>query len=327
MLTASNELSWLALPLLRAEAFCRLQSISFLGLLSPRYASLRGFPPVVGQTSDGTRADHSIGVAQIVLNMADRLMFSDQTKRYAAAWALTHDLATWPLSHTGDAAFERVTDVHYRVLRIAMIEGAQWLPRALTIFSELKDMKVDHGILITLLGDHPVGLDGELKSLWNIIHSPMTPDSIEGMTRSGNVYGIRMPTPNALIDALYKDVFSDIVVSRTKSMEILRFWRLKSQIYDKHINHYATIEFESAWTKAIEEAYASHAIVDTLKLSEKQILDRIQTRGNPKFKAIRRYKPPLRYRTSNELKGRKQFTRNIKVELLQEFLMKVPRNI
>ena len=59
-------------PVLKSKSFQRLHDVTFLGILSPRYADLPEHPlagkrtrkPALGK--DGSRADHSLAIAALV---------------------------------------------------------------------------------------------------------------------------------------------------------------------------------------------------------------------------------------------------------------------
>lgn len=313
-------------PLIRSAAFRRLSSLSFLGILSPRYRALEGHPyATIRLKHDGSRAQHSLGVASIVLEAAGKLQLSALARRYAVAWALLHDIATWPLSHTGEAGFYRVADIRSRDLREAMIKGSYFLPRALLVFSPLKQLSLEHDVLLALFDKDSSGFDKDISALHELIHSPITPDTLEGMWRSGEVFGISVPHPRKVIDSLYIDVFARVMVDRRKSQHVLDFWRTKSDVYARHINSWESIEFESAWSRAIEGAHSQISLVDSLRLTEKQVIESVLSGLAPKFKEIARYKAPLEYVTLPELRRRRYLQQHLRLEDLKLYLVKTER--
>src|SRR5712692_5977768 len=90
------ELEALARPVLDAAAFRRLGGVTFLGILSPRFQRI-AHPPLkpagpAARLDDGSRQEHSVGVALCALDLARQLGLSAHGERYAVAWGLTHDI-------------------------------------------------------------------------------------------------------------------------------------------------------------------------------------------------------------------------------------------
>ena len=261
-----------------------------------------------------------------MLRITSNLALSARAQRYAVAWGLIHDLATWPMSHTGEAGFARVMDVDSRRLRKGMIEGASWLPRQLTVISQLKEMQIEPDLLLALTENDEAGLDSEFRILQRLIHSPITPDSLEGMARSGAVFGVRVPRPEELVTTLDRDLFS-VVINQKRSSYILQFWRTKGQIYDQHINHWKCIEFESSWSRSIEETYSRISLIDSLLLSERELINSVLSTGVPRFGEVRRYKHPLIYGINPELHRKRFLRRNVRIEDLRNLLVKSERQL
>ena len=209
----------------------RLGKVTFLGVLSPKYhkdikTSLFNTKKTTALLDDGTRLDHSVNVAKLMLNLVNQLNLDESVERYAVAWGLLHDISTWPLSHTGDAAFSNVTGITTKQLRNMIISNDKRLPPTLTLGDALNSMKVDTSILLSLFDRKPSHLDNELSILWQIIHSPITPDSLEGIWRSSGVFGIDIPSPSKVQESITKDLF-DPIINRSKSNAALSFWRNK----------------------------------------------------------------------------------------------------
>jgi hypothetical protein len=314
-------------PLLRSFAFTRLADVTFLGILSPRFYFLPRFPFKLRTTEpgnfDGSRAEHRLGVADLVWQILRALKATEDTQRYGLAWALLHDISTWPLSHTGEAAFSAVTGMSAVRLRELMILGASELPTYLTVKEQLDQMQIDADKLVLLFDKTTNMFRGELSVLWKIINSPLTPDTIEGMYRSGLVFKIRVPEPKAIVDGFISDLFAEPLIEKSKSREILRFWRAKAKIYRLFINHRRSIEFESRWVSRIERRFLGLSLAETLLLPENAIINAcIDDELSSNSYAERRYKPPQDYFIASPYTRRKVLSRDYRIDDLSGVLSK-----
>ncbi len=296
-----HEINDLALPVLNSNAFNRLNNITFLGILSPRFMRIPNFPIYNKRShdsiiSDGTRADHSMAVAALILDIVKGLNLSHETQKYAVVWGLIHDLATWPLSHTGESSFSTITGVDSRTLRKWMIIGSNKLDIQFSITKAIQQIGIDAEILLKLYDKSKNALGGELRIIWQIINSPITPDSLEGMRRSGLVFEIDVPKPEKFRESILKNLYESAVIEKTKSKVMLTFWRNKAKIYNQFINNPKTIKFESSWSNVITSNYNGITLTDSLELPEVEIIDTVLKNGPPNDTSLKRYKQPLEYK-------------------------------
>jgi len=283
-------------PILKSHLLKRLKSITFLGILSPKFKSFTSYSKLnhTHILDDGTRRDHSIGVALIILKIAQRLDLRDETLKYAACWGLLHDIATWPLSHTGEAAFSAILKISSKDLRKMMIKGASNLPINYTINRELESIGVDPKKLLMLFDKENKLKDPELQKIWQIIHSPITPDTLEGMWRSGKVFNINIPSPFYFENKIKSDLF-DAYIKKSDSIDFIQFWRKKSKLYEKYINNYNTILLESLWSNSIINYFDTLDLVESLEISESKIVKYIQRNGLVNSSKVKKYKTPQTY--------------------------------
>jgi HD superfamily phosphohydrolase len=154
-----------ATPIFDSVVFSRLKHIAFLGILSPVYRGLPGFPipfdPSVSHRGDRTRAHHSLMVAWLISTLAEKLQLSKVAFDYAVMWGLLHDVATWPLSHTGEAAFADSTETEARELRTMIIYGSHRLSDKFSAYPFLKAASLDANTLVALFDG---SLPGRLQS-------------------------------------------------------------------------------------------------------------------------------------------------------------------
>jgi hypothetical protein len=237
-------------------------------------------------------------------------------------WGLLHDIATWPLSHTGEAAFSRSTETNARELRSMMILGSDRLPDSLTVYSLIKAAALDHGTLNALFDKNTTGFDPDMAVVHKLIHSSLTPDTIEGMHRSGRVFGVATPHPDFIIDAFERDLVCGVRLKKSHYKAALKFWTCKGDIYSQFINKPHTIEFESSWSRAIQESYSKVSLIDSLTLPEAEIVQRARGGALVKSTEIQRYKAPLQYVICDSHRKRRSAGHSIPVEAISSILVK-----
>lgn len=324
-----STLAKIAAPLLSSASFRRLEDVSFLGILSPRFSYLPDHPlaPKLWKDrktqDDGSRAHHSLGVACLMLRFCEAFQLQPVAAGYAVGWALTHDIATWPLSHTGEVGFAAIAGIDHRALRHKMVTGDVSLPSELNLLLPLRQMGVEPDLLVQMFRTKAEALPQELRALHLVIHSAITPDTLEGIHRSGRAIGIHVPTPSAVLDAIdasTPDMFNTIV-RRNRSVPILKFWRAKAMVYEQYINSDAAIEFESRWAHAIAAAFRSVSLSESLSLKESIVIDRVVEIGVPPFEAVMRYKPPQKYTLAQSLKHQRMLRNDRPIESLRSLLV------
>lgn len=292
------ELQSLARPLLHSRAVQRLADVTFLGILSPRFRGVVDSPlwpakkgEIVG---DGSRFDHTLGVALVALDLARRFDLSERGQRYAVAWGLAHDIATWPLAHTSEPAFTRITGISARSLRAAMLLGGNEVPERYRLAPVLRDMDIDPSILASLFDRNDIPPDGELALFEQVVHSPLTPDTLEGMWRCGFVFDVPVTRPDDVVAALIRHRRTACVDGK-RMPAILEFWRSKSDIYQRFINREDVIAWESAWTVGLERCCAGVSLAESLELREDELVAAVERPGLPTASRVVRYKEPQEY--------------------------------
>lgn len=293
-----SELEGLVAPLLNSPAVQRLRHVTFLGILSPRFRGAVPSPlwpqtaPISEQ--DGTRLDHSIGVALTALDVARRLELSRRGERLAVAWGLTHDLATWPLSHTSEPAFASTTGRSSRDLCMSMILGRDDAPPRYRVHAELQELGIAPEELVGLIDREAGPLDEDANLLWQLIHSPLTPDSLEGIWRCGVVLGVPVPSPHEVARGFSRHG-GFARYSAACLPHIFDFWEGKRGVYTRFINRRDVVLWESAWSIAIQRAFASVSLAESLDIPESKLIETVQRHGLPAITAVSRYKEPLNY--------------------------------
>jgi hypothetical protein len=298
------ELHKLARPLLESRAVQRLAGVTFLGILSPRFRDVIESPlwPAVKRDAveDGSRYDHLLGVALVALDLARRFDFSERGQRYAVAWGLTHDIATWPLSHTSEPVFTAVTGMSASNLRAGILLGSAEVPEHYRLAPILRDLGIDPIVLASLFDRRASLADEELDLLKQVVWSPLTPDTLEGMWRSGAVFGVPVMHPDAVVSAFLRHRGA-ACLDRRGMPAVIDFWLAKSMIYDRFINREDVILWESAWTAALRRRCSSLPLSDSLELSEDELVSAVKRQGLPAVSRVIRYKEPQEYVISGAL--------------------------
>lgn len=324
-----------ASPIVHSECFRRLSSISFLGSLSPRHWD-QCRPPVVPprqseSPTDGSRAAHSIGVARLSDALFKKLGLSYESRLYAVVWALLHDLATWPLSHTGEAAFADATGVSSSHLRRMMIQGTPQLPEHLQVPSALAQIDLSTDVLLSLfdkdsardlLAVAPSSLRDELRIVWTVIHSPLTPDTVEGICRVGRAYGVDVPDPEDVLDAISSaPTLFGTVVQAEHSRPVLTFWRVKSRLYRRFINCDPVVHWESACSKLIREHFGDLPLDRSLGLPEAVLVDLLASTSDLDCDEVVRYKSPRIYSVATNHKRKRLLGRDVLLSEIAQILL------
>ncbi len=328
-------------PILSSKAFQRLYDVTFLGILSPHFSHLSGHPlssrvdKGLDLADDGSRADHSLAVAGLAVKFCDAFSLSIAAKKYAVAWALIHDIATWPLSHTGEVAFSSITGTTHKLLRHKMVMGSLELPDDFRLLDRIQEMGIDSDRLNILFEKRTHRLDEmdkdlkEFHMVYSLIHSAITPDTLEGIYRSGRAIGINVPDPENVLNSFEIkeiDCFDDAIVRRNYSGPILKFWRQKQKIYDRYINATRTVEFESRWSDAIKEVFGDVSLVESLELSEDEIVKSVSQTGLPPFESVNRYKAPQKYILDCSLRNKRVLHSDSPIEHLDSLLIRRQRS-
>jgi hypothetical protein len=302
-----GELAALAGPLLQSQALQRLRGITFLGVLSPRFRSLPNYPfrfdPGKVIPDDGSRLDHSLGVALTALDIARRFGLSVRGQRYAVAWGLTHDIATWPLAHTSEPAFSTITGWTTGRLREAIVLGEREVPSQYRLGTLLRAIQVEPLVLLRLFERGvSLGDDEELALLSQVIRCPLTPDTLEGVWRCGVVFGISVPDPWNMHFVLYRH--NGLACLDHEGIDlVLEYWHRKAEVYRLFINREDVVRWESGWSIAVRREFAGLSLARSMDITEEEILQDILRAGAPPSAEIVRYKEPQDYSVTGSIQS------------------------
>ncbi len=316
-------------PIVNSFPFQRLKNCTFLGILSSKF----NFIEITSLTNnkskiynvritDQTRFEHSISVAYLSYLISEILNFDTINKKYAIAWGLLHDISSWPLSHTGEAAFKKITKISSSKLREMIITGSQKLPERYNIKRILEKLGLSIDKLLSLFDKKNFSFfESELNHFWNIIHSPLTPDTLDGVWRAGKNFGmVNIPKPLNIIMSInpVKSDLIDIFVDNEYIDLIKFFWKKKNYLYKNFINDNEIIHWESACSMFIKNNYNDLTLTECLELPEERLIKNLKNYINLKSKIILRYKNPFDY----QFNGFNKINESIPLNYLNDMLIK-----
>jgi len=183
-------------------------------------------------------------------------------------------------------------------------------PQRFWVRDALRECDIDPKRLTGLFLGQP---DLALAPLSKIFRSPLTPDMLEGVWRTGLSFGVDVPSPDRLRNALWKNLFDDTYLESSRSYTAITFWRAKSAIYRRFFNSPSIARWESAWSLAILRTFGGVSLEESLDLSEKTVVNRVLAHGLPEVSELHRWKPLQRYVLRS---GNKKVLGDIEVENL-----------
>lgn len=294
-----------------SKAFQRLRKITFLGILSHTYKKNNTEPlfrPLIMNLKehnttypDQTRFEHSINVANLSFLISKHLALSQYATNHFVSWGLIHDMAAWPLSHTGEVAFSEITNVSSNELRRKIILSDKSIPNWLGLKQTLINCDVDPKQLLKLLNKKENNTTTpDMSIVWQIIHSRLTPDTLEGIWRSCCHFGVKESIiPNEMVECFDRE--GSIAQFNTKMInKIFIFWNNKSYVYSNIINDTEIVRWESACSSFLRNQYVDVSLEESLSLSEKDLANQL-LKHIGKQSGVFRYKPPLKYKMKRQI--------------------------
>ncbi|MES0490842.1 MAG: hypothetical protein ABUK01_12675 [Leptospirales bacterium] len=330
-LNYSNEINRFAGLLVKNPFFQRMKNTTFLGILSPyfhEYTKSNSPIHLSRKYIDGNRLDHSLNMAALLINLYDsnfeNIKHSDNLKeeiiRYAVVWCILHDLTTWPVSHTSEPAFENIFNTSHKEILFSMINNSKNLPREMWLGDTLADINININDILCLLKKMKPNNEN-LIPLYNLISSPINPDTIEGMWRASPVFMSknRINHPIKVYSNIEVLMTNDIMIKHGKRGNLLNFWKNKSIVYKDFINKDKVVRWESSWTLAIQKSVGNIDLLESFYLDEDELIKKAKKYFSEDVTEIHRYKPPHVYpifKEKNLKKGTPKYLNSLKSKLL-----------
>jgi uncharacterized protein len=196
-----------------SERFERLRRIAFLGAIE-RFSGKDGDQTRI---SAGSRHDHSIGVARLLVDFQETLQLSAGEFRIALVHALLHDIGHGPFSHSSEPFFKAAFGVdHHRALSALVEDRSSEISRILARYG----LWLDYRRFIREPTAHPI--------VSTLFYGPINLDTIEGILRAARFFNIRVEVEGGeLVGALARRCIA------VKPLD--RFWDLKARVYNDYI--------------------------------------------------------------------------------------------
>lgn len=195
-----------------SDAFRRLNDISFLGAID-----------YLIQTKHHTRYQHSIGVALLALEYANKLNLCSLDEQHLVIAALLHDIGHPPLSHSLEPVFKEKFDIWHHKVGKDIIRGDAPIGRSIKRI--LTKYNIDKEVVISLI-------DGKSEADYaEAFKSPINIDTIDGILR---LYTYFYPVTFCLRP---EELLNSLIITNGCNTKILdQFWLLKNTIYKNFIN-------------------------------------------------------------------------------------------
>lgn len=196
--------------IVEARSFQRLANVNFLGAID-RLASS------ASQKDSGSRLEHSVGVADLVLSFADKVELTPGELRVAVVNGLLHDIGHGPFSHSSEPFFSSVFQVdHHRTLLSMIEDDASEISKILKSFGLWRDYRKF------------VRSPGSIPAVNDLFFGPINLDTIEGIVRSAIFFDIDT-------DLNCTSLANSISRRRVRIRPLDEFWELKSNVYNNYI--------------------------------------------------------------------------------------------
>lgn len=232
----------------------RLDRISFLGALDAQ-------PDVLSRTS---RLDHAYSVAHLAMAVADALVPSPDDRRLLVTAAFVHDVGHYPLSHSAEPGFLRVTGVGHQRLTEWIVRGNGPIPLSSSLGPLLRKGGVDPNRVWDVVSGAPGST--ELTS-W-LLAATINVDTIDGVGRAAQAFGIRpLETPPALV----VQVDGRAWIRKDGIAWVDRFWLLKDRVYREVINRPSNVLAEAALCDRIVQRFQPSVLDRILALDDDEL--------------------------------------------------------
>lgn len=199
------------------RSFSRIRRVSFLGVVDRVNQSIKGERPAF------SRAEHSMGVFRLGFLAATHIGMSEGEAAHLFAACLVHDFGHPPFSHSLEYAFpKQMRQVgHHEILRDMLLSPVGYEQEVSRILRR-------HNLSPQRIFDIVDGND----PLSYFFLSPINIDTLDGIDRSMNSFGIFPSYKTEMLVKLTAEIYAgQVVEGNVWLQEMDRFWENKSLFY------------------------------------------------------------------------------------------------
>lgn len=251
------------LAILESPAVQRLASIEFMGILAR------------GDASPQSRLEHSLGAVHLGTCAGRSARLPDAILRHIVAALLIHDASTWPLSHTGEEAFRRITGLSNGILKHAIVFDEPSIPSKYHLGLKLAEANLDQTLLWSLLAKNAAGRDPLASAGVDLLKCAANPDTLDGIARTAANYSMDCPSVARIAQAFRYQ--QQTLCFETSSLPILdEFWLTKAKVYVDHIYAPEAVQLEHTTAEALYSAFHGIPVGEALDLTDADVLEKIE---------------------------------------------------
>ncbi|MFX0103455.1 MAG: HD domain-containing protein, partial [Candidatus Hodarchaeota archaeon] len=225
--------------IINSAEFQRLKGVSFLGFMAKNFNTRK----------DYSRFEHSLGVAFLAKNLANRLNLDDDEARLFILASFLHDIGHMPFSHASEEVFSKISRMNHYRRTIDMIKGRKLLKTGgeqENVAAIIKDFNIHPEEIINLYNgksQFPF-----LNELWK---NPINLDTIDAINRCAYSFKTENINPLHVIDYIQRNEKGNLFIDVKDIEKLDKFWNLKDFIYTQFIYGKKNIILESMLNQAL----------------------------------------------------------------------------
>ncbi len=228
-------------------------------LLRLRGVNLLGAMGFLRQATGLSRYEHSLGSAELANKFLSNCDIPDEDRVTVLLAALLHDVGHPPFSHSTELSlYQMFYRYHSGQIGLMLRNHTSSYPTRTSIEqiitnSTLGGPSVFRGVLKVLRAMNSNRSVGE--HIYDTLTGPINVDTLDAISRAASALGLSSVDPGEIIGTLRYDPSEGILVNRDALHLLEDFWRLKKEIYQRHIFNLRNQAIEAMVNRAVSVAY------------------------------------------------------------------------